>query len=465
MVRETVPVAEALRESRLSKVKNLCRWMLLPLLATPAVVAQTLSFEGTWGGCTTEAGQMDRATGVAVGPDGSIYVVGRTNVNAFGFPLEDALIVKFDPSDLANNWQRKWGGTGQDTATAVAVGSEGAIYVVERTLSFSAQVFILRLDPATGDLVWQRNWGFFPGGVDVGTGVAIAPDGSVLYVVGNSDGAGGTFILQIDPSTGDLLLQKRWTGGSVTGTSEFGDPVAVSPDGSLYLAENTTPAASSEPFILRLNPADLSLIWGNAWVDALSGDASFGLAANDGGAVMVGSSASESQNFLVKLDPDGGLLLQRSLSTTGLGGFRDVAVGSDDSVALVAGVADIQVLRLTSEGDVVFRGSVAAPPAITDSPLVELQAGNIYVAGTVSVPTAGIVDGLILVPLPNPVPDVPSGVLIALTTDTSGFDPPFPIYEDPSGAMYEAATGVLGPPVPACGFPNDETFAIRISLP
>ena len=56
-------------------------------------------------------------------PDGSVYVTGQT-VGMEG----DVLLLKFSP-DGSLEWQRCWDGGGAETGEAVAVGSDGAVYV------------------------------------------------------------------------------------------------------------------------------------------------------------------------------------------------------------------------------------------------------------------------------------------------------------------------------------------------
>jgi hypothetical protein len=113
---------------------------------------------------------------VAVGADGAIYVTGGTTT--FGDSL---FILKFAP-DGTLVWQRVWGPA---TGDGVAVAPDGSIYVAgtgpRPDGAPGAAVVLLKIDPA-GILIWQRAYSTAEI-ADARGGVAVAPDGSV-YVAG-----------------------------------------------------------------------------------------------------------------------------------------------------------------------------------------------------------------------------------------------------------------------------------------
>src|SRR5918993_3751319 len=70
-----------------------------------ALAAMSISFQRTWGGLNDE-----QAEGVAVAPDGSVYVAGGTNSFGTGAGVgdRDAFLLKYTPGgSLA--WQRTYG--------------------------------------------------------------------------------------------------------------------------------------------------------------------------------------------------------------------------------------------------------------------------------------------------------------------------------------------------------------------
>lgn len=140
---------------------------------------------------------MDRATAVAVGPDGRTCLagmftqsiaIGETELDSRGD--SDVLVLCTDPAgDLL--WVRQIGGAGQDEATALRIAPDLSVVVVgsfEETLRVEAMqirsvgdddAFLLRLD-AEGNPRWLRSHGGVAS--DRATGVALAPDSGV-YVV------------------------------------------------------------------------------------------------------------------------------------------------------------------------------------------------------------------------------------------------------------------------------------------
>jgi hypothetical protein len=68
--------------------------------------------------------------------------------------------VKFS-ADGVLLWEREWGGSQQESASAVATSQiDGSVYIAGRTTSFgpsSAGLFVVKFD-ANGTLQWQKIW-------------------------------------------------------------------------------------------------------------------------------------------------------------------------------------------------------------------------------------------------------------------------------------------------------------------
>jgi len=118
------------------------------------------------------------ATSVAVGPDGSIYVVGYTY--SFGTGVADIFVAKLDQGGNLVRF-KTIGGSNDDFGNAVAVGADGSVYVVVNSNSFSDSYanYVAKLDQS-GKLVWfRRPVANFYG---IGNNIEVMPYGCPIYV-------------------------------------------------------------------------------------------------------------------------------------------------------------------------------------------------------------------------------------------------------------------------------------------
>ena len=245
----------------------------------------------------------DFAEGIAVGPDGSVYVAGYftgiatwdgggnppislTTRNDF-----DAFLAKYD-TDGDLQWVAQVGGNGQDTGRGVAVTPGGDVYFAggfyetalfgtstSLTSAGSDDVFLAKYD-ASGTLLWAQRGG----GADGDGAWSVATDlAGSAYVVGTFRGVAifGALPLQ-SRGFSDLLAVKYNPGGTVAWAQQIGAngfdygrgaAATLDPDGALYVTgsfENTilvnqdilVSAGFSDVLVARIDAASGALVWG-----------------------------------------------------------------------------------------------------------------------------------------------------------------------------------------------------------
>lgn len=190
--------------------------------------------------------------GVAIDPQGNIYVAGKfsgtatfgdTNSPMASLGDSDAFLAKY--SNLgALQWVKKLGGTGFDEANAVAVDTNGQVYIAGRytgpaqfdsfTLTNLSAGFTAKIDPATTNVLWVKEDGLDWFGLAVDAG-------------GNSHVVGQPLGLQIADSklAGPIALAKynssgvrQWYTNCLApnlSTSGSGKAVALDSNGNVYI--------------------------------------------------------------------------------------------------------------------------------------------------------------------------------------------------------------------------------------
>jgi hypothetical protein len=139
----------------------------------------------------------DAARGIAVGDDGSLYVVGSSDGNYVGglnAGGSDCFISKYT-ADGTPVWHRLFGSAGSDRLTSCSIGPDGNLYVLgDSTAPFWGQyggggsdMLLMKWSPQ-GNCLWSRRFG---GPADetawfYGNLLACGPSG--LFVVGNTTG-------------------------------------------------------------------------------------------------------------------------------------------------------------------------------------------------------------------------------------------------------------------------------------
>ena len=266
----------------------------------------------------------DEGNGVALGPDGSVFLVGCTSssdvpvsANApdgFLNGTSDAFILKFDASRSTLLFATLLGGTGDDCAHDVAADGSGSVFVVGETSSSDFptsaggfdvtpeggyDAFVARLDGSTGAV----EWALFLGGADDDKGYSVAlatatgPASSsdiaeAVFVGGRTlspnfpvtsgtlqstsrdtvEGVADAFIAKVD-STGSRLEYSTFLGGSGFDTVSS---VAVGPRGSAFVAgwtdsfdfpatagayRETLHSASMDAFVAHISATGSALIY------------------------------------------------------------------------------------------------------------------------------------------------------------------------------------------------------------
>jgi hypothetical protein len=191
------------------------------------------------------------------------YVI--LNSNQFGFavgPYDASLPLVIDPT---LDYSTYFGGSGDDTATAVAVDAGGSAYFTGTTVSAdlptaspeqsrlagTQNAFIAKLNPAGSALMYSTYLG--GSGTDAGNAIAVDPSGDA-YVSGTTTSSnfpivnalqstfpGGTdgFLVRLNPA-GNQLQFSTYLGGH--GGNGFTTPtgIAVDNQGHVYLSGRTT---------------------------------------------------------------------------------------------------------------------------------------------------------------------------------------------------------------------------------
>jgi hypothetical protein len=283
------------------------------------------------------AWERDIAWGVALDRLGSAYVVGQTEGT---LPAQhsagglDAFIRKYDSSGT-ELWTRQFGGGGADIASGVAVGRDGDVYVVGTTSSVlpgqaaagSFDAFIRRYNEA-GDEVWTRQFGTSPG--DNARRVAVNPDGQVL-VVGSTEGvlpgqnsAGGfdVFVSMVQADGRQL-----WTRQFGSGGDDYGVAIGIDLLGNISVAgsaDQALPGQTSGTTFLRHFDVGGSVLWTDQFGTGESDDAWDVAVDSDGAAYLAGTtehvlpsqkSAGRIDAFVRKYSLDGRNMWTRQFGT------------------------------------------------------------------------------------------------------------------------------------------------------
>jgi uncharacterized protein (TIGR03437 family) len=363
----------------------------------------------------------DAGLGIAVDSAGSAYVVGSTNSQ--NFPVTagavqthlagntDVFVAKLSPDGSTLVYATYLGGTGSDTAAAVAVDSANSVYLGGTTAgnfpttpgayrTAGAGAFVAKLNPTGTALVYSTFLGDTGSGITSGVALDSAGNayaagttystafpstaGAIRSAIGNGNSA--AFLVKLNP-TGAAAVYASILGGR--GDSS-GAGVAVDAQGNAYLAGSTeaadfpvaSGAGSADAFVVKLNPAGSALVYGTL-LGGSGADRAYGLAIDStGGALVSGSTAST--DFPVTADA----LPKRFAGSPCL-----LTAGTPFGYPpLVTLCGDAFAAKLDATGSVAYSTYLSGSDAETAAAVALGAGGSMWVAGwtrSSNFPTAG----------------------------------------------------------------------------
>jgi hypothetical protein len=238
---------------------------------------------------------QDYADALATSPDGSkVFVTGESVGVA---THEDYATVAYNARTGARLWIQRYNGPGDgyDLAHSIAVSPDGRTAFVTGTASDSADYTTIAYDTSTGARRWLRRYSGLAGFANEARSVAVSPDGSSVFVTGQSAGADFTTdyaTVAYDASTGATIWVRRSSGPGISGDSATA--LVPSSDGSSVFVTGISGGAFGDDYLTVAYAAST----GNTrWARRYNGpgnlaDDAYGIAVSpDGASVFVTGSS------------------------------------------------------------------------------------------------------------------------------------------------------------------------------
>ncbi|MBD1844728.1 SBBP repeat-containing protein [Cyanobacteria bacterium FACHB-63] len=334
----------------------------------------------------------DFAYGVAVGSNGNVFVVGQTNGTFTGNKNSgdvDAFLATFDSTgnQIA---VKQFGTSSADFARGVAVGSNGSVFVVgetggaftDNTNSGDVDAFLATFD-STGNQIAVKQFG--TSSADIARGVAVGSSGNVFVVgdtggafTGNTNEGGNDAFLATFDSTGNQIATKQFG----TSSTEIAPGVAVGSNGNVYIAGFTngtftgnTNSGSFDAFLATFDSTGNQIAakqFGTSSVDlaygvAVGSNGNVFVVGQTNGAFTGNTNSGDVDAFLTTFDSTGNQIAVKQFGTSSADLARGVAVGSNSSV-FVVGLTNGTFTDNTNEGGFdafLYREAVTSNPAPT----------------------------------------------------------------------------------------------------
>ncbi|HUR07703.1 MAG TPA: PQQ-binding-like beta-propeller repeat protein, partial [Nonomuraea sp.] len=194
--------------------------LLSPRIETVAYDAKTGA--ELWSkGYTGPAGNFDEPSAIGISPDGSkLFVVGTSAGTENG---NDAVTIAYDTATGQERWVARHTGPadGTDFANAITIGPDGKnVYVIGMsTLGEPGKedYFTIAYNADSGERTWLAHYDGPGAGTDDARAIKVTPDGSRLFVTGQSQGEPGTGLsdwgtVAYNAGTGEQLWTARHDG-------------------------------------------------------------------------------------------------------------------------------------------------------------------------------------------------------------------------------------------------------------
>lgn len=398
----------------------------------------TIQWQRSLGGTGAEEGLF-----VSVDSLGDVYVCGSTASQGMG--SGDLLLAKYDSTGTIQ-WQRTFGGNGDDIAYGLALDSVGGMYVVARSTSFGSGSNDLLLVKLPSDGSSTGSYGHFTYRVSTLTGAArtltsatrtltnatrtltdsvatltdqtstltstsqsMAPtpsfwlvnqgSGSIksvsldsldnVYVIGDTSSAtaGGDDVLVAKYDNSGNLIWQRLLGGAGI---DYGNAGAVDSSGNFYIAGQTTSQGAGGTYMLIAKYDTKGVIQWQKAVGGAAGDILTAIDVDSSGNVYVAGytysqGAGSEDIFLAKFDSSGNIQWQKVYGSSLSEVASDIKIDSSGNV-YVAGTSSgrFAIIKFNSSGALQWDRRIDTGSGQQARSIAVDNAGNVYAAGTTS---------------------------------------------------------------------------------
>jgi predicted secreted protein len=306
-----------------------------------------MQWNKTYGGTLNEVcGDMCQTN------DGGYALAGNTA--SFGAGGQDAWLVNTDSSGNMQ-WNKTYGGTGNDYALHVIQTGDGGYAMTGYTTSFGAggnDVWLIKTD-ATGTMIWNKTYGGTSN--EIGYGVVQTGDGG--YVVGGyttSFGAGSAdvWLIKTD-ATGTMIWNKTYGG---TG-NDYGYDMVQCNDGGYAMVGHSTSFGGDQAYLVKID-ASGNMQWNKTYGGNSTEWGLHGIQTADGGFAIVGWTFTNGQDFLlIKTDAAGNMQWNTTYGGPGVDNGYALLQSSDGGYVLTgstnsfgAGGNDVWLVKTDGAG-------------------------------------------------------------------------------------------------------------------
>jgi outer membrane protein assembly factor BamB len=279
------------RSRSLSRVAALLTLVWMSLGGFPASASAAVPGAQLWAKpYNGPADGTDYASALGVSPDGSeVFVTGRSPSSTTGV---DYTTVAHDASTGVRRWvSRSDGGFRNDYATAIGVSPDGSEVFVTGYSSWDVGVDYLTvaLDANTGSPVWATTYNDSADGFDYAMALGVSPDGSQVFVTGYVYGSTGDYAtVAYDAATGTQLWARRYNGPG--NDQDEATALGVSPDGSrVFVTGQSVGSTGTDDYATVAYDASTGAkLWAKRYDRADEGDSATALGVSpDGSEVFV----------------------------------------------------------------------------------------------------------------------------------------------------------------------------------
>lgn len=221
----------------------------------------------------------DDALSIAVSPDDSmVFVSGESSATTEANNYDYATIA-YDAVTGAELWAKRYDGPdhSNDAASSLAVSPDGlSVFVTGTSLSFTTSFDFVTIAYAaeTGVKAWQHRYNGGTSGIDEPAALAVAPNGSIVFVTGLS---GSTHNFDMETvayatASGVRLWKRRLDGPAQD--LDYANALVVSPDGNHVIVTGTTTGLGTlrDYTTIAYDAATGADAWTTRWAGPYYGD-------------------------------------------------------------------------------------------------------------------------------------------------------------------------------------------------